>query len=566
AAASLARTASVALGATFGWERTTLAALAVSLASPGLAAKGLAPAGHVSIEALCDRVVGSKNGKLGRFSPIADRPGLCRALARTIAELRMESIDFKKLHDDDLAEIALDYEAELGLANLADRAIVFDEAIAAAASPKTKHPALDVPVLFYDVSLASAKTRDLVAAIATRAPSLLATLPAGDLPSEKRFASALNVAVIDVTKDDGSALGRMQANLFSGVAAKEGACGAEIEILSAPGESRECVEVARRILKEAERGTRFDDIAIVARSGAEYRAHLVEALRRAQIPAYFARGVRRPDPAGRALAALLSCAAEGLSARRFAEYLSLGELPDATESGAPPAAKPASEGYVPSDEEMLPAAIANAVDTEALDLDDEASSPAPQVAEPRAQPVIDGALQAPAQWERLMSSAKVIRGPERWRRRLEGYKRQIELDLQEIRDPEDAEAVRAKRTLEQIEGLRRFALPIIDELEAFPKSGTWGEWRLALTSLATRALRNPDRVLSVLAQIAPMDALGGITLADVRLVLEERLCQLVDRPRLRRYGAVYIGEPSDVRGMVFDVVFVVGVAEKLFPR
>ncbi|MEO8875935.1 MAG: PD-(D/E)XK nuclease family protein, partial [Polyangiaceae bacterium] len=70
----------------------------------------------------------------------------------------------------------------------------------------------------------------------------------------------------------------------------------------------------------------------------------------------------------------------------------------------------------------------------------------------------------------------------------------------------------------------------------------------------------------VLAQIAPMDALGGITLADVRLVLEERLCQLVDRPRLRRYGAVYIGEPSDVRGMVFDVVFVVGVAEKLFPR
>ena len=46
------------------------------------------------------------------------------------------------------------------------------------------------------------------------------------------------------------------------------------------------------------------------------------------VPAWFDRGTRRPHPAGRAFLALLACAAEGLSASRFAEYLSLGQLPE----------------------------------------------------------------------------------------------------------------------------------------------------------------------------------------------------------------------------------------------
>src|SRR5581483_5336687 len=37
---------------------------------------------------------------------------------------------------------------------------------------------------------------------------------------------------------------------------------------------------------------------------------------------------QRPDAAGRSLLALLHCAAEGLSASRFAEYLSLGQMPE----------------------------------------------------------------------------------------------------------------------------------------------------------------------------------------------------------------------------------------------
>ncbi len=43
---------------------------------------------------------------------------------------------------------------------------------------------------------------------------------------------------------------------------------------------------------------------------------------------------RRPDPAGRAFVALLLCAVEGLSAKRFDEYLSLGQVPQLADDAA----------------------------------------------------------------------------------------------------------------------------------------------------------------------------------------------------------------------------------------
>src|SRR5207245_7548835 len=105
---------------------------------------------------------------------------------------------------------------------------------------------------------------------------------------------------------------------------------------SAPGEGREAVEIARRILDEARAGTSFDEMAVLLRAPEVYGSLLEVALRRAGISAWFARGTSRPDPSGRAFLALLDCAVEGLSARRFAEYLSLGQVPPLDEAGAPP--------------------------------------------------------------------------------------------------------------------------------------------------------------------------------------------------------------------------------------
>src|SRR4029077_20745678 len=102
----------------------------------------------------------------------------------------------------------------------------------------------------------------------------------------------------------------------------------DVVLFSAPGEGREAVEIVRRALDEAERGVPFDEMAVVLRTPPQYLGLLEHACARGGVPVYFDRGTRRPDPAGRAFVALLSCAVDRLSAKRFDEYLSLGQVPE----------------------------------------------------------------------------------------------------------------------------------------------------------------------------------------------------------------------------------------------
>src|SRR5882672_843291 len=94
AAAQVARTAAERVGGSFGWYRFTLTRLGGALASQELGARGLTPAGLLALEAICARIVHRLGqGGLGRFGAIADRPGLPRALARTLDEVRMSGIE-----------------------------------------------------------------------------------------------------------------------------------------------------------------------------------------------------------------------------------------------------------------------------------------------------------------------------------------------------------------------------------------------------------------------------------------------------------------------------------------
>src|SRR5439155_11512895 len=136
---------------------------------------------------------------------------------------------------------------------------------------------------------------------------------------------------------------------------------------------------------------------------------LEEALRRADVPAFFARGTRRPHPAGRALLALLACAAEGLSARRFAEYLSLAQVPGGAAG---------STDWVPPQGDLLPRARPD----EAEPIPDRTQA---LLEDPGSAAVIDGALRAPWRWEQLLVDAAVIGGRERWARRLDGLAAEV---------------------------------------------------------------------------------------------------------------------------------------------
>ncbi|NUR77484.1 MAG: PD-(D/E)XK nuclease family protein, partial [Thermoleophilia bacterium] len=391
-AGEILRLATGEVGAAFGWERTTLPRLAATLAGETLAERGLVPAGRLSLDALATRIVHDLGSSgLGRFEAVADRPGLPRALARTIDELRMARVAPAECNDPDLARVLSKFEEELEATALADRALVFRYAVEALERGSLRWDGM----MLVDAVVSSVWETEFVRALAARADHSLAAYCEGDQRTEMHLESALSVKAVLSSETSPNSLSRLQRGLFSEVT-EQGPADEGVEILSAPGENRECVEIARRILREASRGVPFDRMAIVLRAPSQYRAHLVEALRRASIPAHFARGTVRPDAAGRAFLALLHCAADKLSAQRFAEYLSLSEVPDADPAGKPPPPVPASERWFPPDEELVPQAIDRATEVEAA----EAEAPV-LIEDPTVPAVVGGTLRAPYRWERL---------------------------------------------------------------------------------------------------------------------------------------------------------------------
>lgn len=563
-----------ASGARFGVTRATLGRLAGLLAAPTLAARGHVPASALSLDAVAARVVHelSGAGSLRYFRPVAARPGFATAVARTIAELRANAVPATRLRalptsGPDLALLAAATDDALDAAALADRAAVF----AAATDAVTATPApllVGLPLLLLDVPIASAAEANLIAALAARASAVLATVPAGDDRSRTWLERALAVGAspLPAPTDAADALTRLQTHLFESSAPAPAGIDVSVALHSWPGEARECVEIARRIQHEAARGVPFDRMAIFLHAPREYTAHLEEALRRADIPAFFARGTTRPDPAGRALLALLACAAEGLSARRFAEYLSFAQVPDlATQRERAAAPVPF---VAPGDDEGLPATVAAEVEAAM-------AAAAARVAEPddvlpldpHAEVVVAGSVPTPWRWEQLIVDAAVIGGKARWAERLAGLVREIELRREALEDGDEARTAQLAGVLAQLDHLRTYALPLIARLDRLVgRTATWGEWLAELQTLATQALRDPTLILATLAELTPMAPVGPVALDEVQLVLGPRLRSLTVPPSRRRYGAVFVAAAEAARGLAFDVVFVPGLAERLFPR
>jgi ATP-dependent helicase/nuclease subunit B len=559
--------------ATFGYHRLSWAQFASTLARPVLTVQGSIPLGALGVQAVANRAIHklSQLGGLGRYADLTSGPGFGRAIASVVAELRLEQIepDALKYLAPDVRSLFQAYERELAEHGFTDWPGVLRAAASAATDPGCRHQLLGIPTLLLDVPLTTASDIALLRAFCSRSPEMLVTVPVGDAVTLARLRSVVGAKIVDLDrqdppelsqKDKGSLL-RLQRHIFNDVVTPPLArLDEQVVVFSAPGESRECVEIARRALTLAGEGIPFDRIAVLLRSPVEYRTHLEEAFGRANVPVYFARGAVRPDPAGRAFYALLCCAAENLSAQRFAEYLSLSQVPDAQPDGGPPEATPASERWVAPDQDLIPRAVAEAQSEEP------AAPNAPHSGEPDKDPVVAGQLRAPRRWERLLVETAVIGGRERWRNRIAGLAQELRNRLAEVEDENEAQAGVVRRTLQDLEAFADYALPLIETLDALPKSATWGEWLDHLGALATQALRQPQRVLSVLSELSPMAAVGPVSLDDVLRVISDLLLEVGVPPPPQRYGAVFVGPIEAAWGMSFHAVFVPGLAERLFPR
>lgn len=559
AADDLARHVAVSAGGAVGLHRFSFAQLAARLAAPLLAVRGIAPLTFMGSEAVAARATFEtrRSGALGYFDPVADTPGFPRALARTLHEIALAGISPSALEQlplggPDLAALLERFDEQFAAAKATDRAMLF-----AAAVEALPHALAPQPLLLLDVPLESAVELDLARALIARCRDGLVTVPFGDLATLDRLRTLGHD--VEVLEPPGTSdLSALRRHLFARGQPPARTPAGEVTLFSAPGEERECVEIARRILDEARAGVRLDEIAVFLRSPREYVGLLEHAFQRAGTPAWFDRGTRRPHPSGRAFLAILACAVERLSAARFAEYLSLGQVPSAPEAGSTEPALPAADDIVAGFSATSPV-------PDEPEAGDEQSSP--DAGEEMA--VVEGTLRAPWKWEKLIVESAVIGGDaRRWHRRLRGLAEQLKQQIrQESReDPESPRLLRRERDLRNLAHLRTFALPVIDTLAAWPASATWGDWLDRFEALAPAVLRKPARVLRVLNELRPMGAIGPVTLEEVRDVLAERLRTLDEHPPVHRYGRVFVGSPHQGRGRAFRVVFVPGLAERMFPQ
>ena len=260
----------------------------------------------------------------------------------------------------------------------------------------------------------------------------------------------------------------------------------ELVWFSAPGEGRECIEIARRILKEAERGVHFDEMAIVIRSTQHYVGLLEHALARARVPAYFDRGTRRPDPTGRAFLAILSCATDNFSAKRFAEYLSRpGAFTGRFRQGS------GHSIWVASRDDVFGVLSERAAgEPDGSDNDDQLATTNIN----GDQAVVAGSLRAPWKWESLLVESAVIGGSERWTRRLNGLAAEYDLKIRELtsEQPDSPRIPRLERERQNLAHLRAFALPLIEEMSAWPKQATWAIGFSASKNLRRRCSGAPN--------------------------------------------------------------------------
>ncbi|MEQ9503698.1 MAG: PD-(D/E)XK nuclease family protein [Deltaproteobacteria bacterium] len=536
--------------ALLGVHRLTLDLLARELALLPFARSKIARLTGLGAAALAARVVHAtrQNGALQYFEPVADTPGFGSAVARTIRDVREAEVEAAAIEalgsgGVDLRRLLATYERELWSLGLADRAQMLR--VAADVAGQREHPLVRLPVVMLDVWPETVAETRLMKALAP--DEVVATAPVHDRDRVERLAALLGAKVEDVdAAEDDRALDRARRYVFLEEHPEAAAPDDSLTFFSAPGEARECIEIVRRIERLAARGVPFDRMAVLLRNERTYTPLLMDALGRARIPGFFTRGVRRPDPSGRALLALLSCAAEGLSASRFAEYLSLGRTPEVDAAGAP-VEQPTP--WVPPKEDGQLVFFTSA-------------APPPAPTPPAERRPID----VPVYWEKLLVDAAVIGGRERWARRLGGLARELKLQIQRLGEDAGTRRRKKEQDLEQVENLTAFALPLIDLLDQLPEAATWRVWLEKLGALATRALDDPEPVLTLLAELRPMSDVGPVGLDEVRLVLDERLGFLREEPTGSRFSKVFVAPIEEARGRSFDVVFLPGLAEGIFPR
>ncbi|MCY3921926.1 MAG: exodeoxyribonuclease V subunit gamma [Chloroflexi bacterium] len=215
-----------------------------------------------------------------------------------------------------------------------------------------------------------------------------------------------------------------------------------------------------------------------------------------------------------------------------------------------------------------------------------ASDVAPWLA---AGPVRDGdGNPAPtARWNQLARSANLQRGPQDWLVRLQRYRANRQEDLERLqRDPDDERPGRlswVRSEITQIDQLVRFTTQLADFLHDLPADAAWSEFaertRRQLRTLTgdrnafaqavhleddDLELARWDDVEALLESLSALDDLGATTRIRFASAAARGLARQVGHHG-RLGDGVYVGSLHSALGMEWDVVYIVGAAERTLP-
>ena len=160
-------------------------------------------------------------------------------------------------------------------------------------------------------------------------------------------------------------------------------------------------------------------------------------------------------------------------------------------------------------------------------------------------------------WEKLIHDFSAALPLAEWQSRIAAFSRKCETDAQGRLDHLDHLTALVK--------FQRFVAQIEVILKALPQSGSWGEWLTVLGGLARACLAESESLLDWLKQLAPLRDMGPVDLGQVMALLESQSTEFVSDGEDGRQGCVYLASVEELRGQSFSVVFVVGLAERIFP-
>lgn len=475
----------------------------------------------------------------GRFDSIATKPGFSRLLLECFNELRQNEINVSHLSAIDEKDISLlyrKYNELLKSEHLIDEALLYQLATAEV----SKSIFSSGPIIIFDLKTMHRCKWQFIEALAQKTDIIWVSADFGfqSMGVEEIY----ETQNIDLNSDPlSSSLGRIQTTLFttdrSFEKTEKELSHKNVEIFSGPTPQGECLDVARRILYAIDNTISADRIGIFIRHRQPYVDLLLEIFSRAQIPLYPSKGAYIPEPSGRAFLALLRCLDEGLSTKRFAEYLSFSQVPSSS-----------NNQFVTSDFS----------DSDLNDLEAFAA---------KSDRFSERAFFR-GSWESLISRASIRRGDglAQWKKRFNALRKRLKLNLDACSEKE-ARYSHLTRELNELTELENFALPLIEQLDTIRRSEdtTSDFWRKNLKDLALKALRTPEHVLELIDGLRVFDSNTSIRFEQIFRIFNPLLRDM-PRPRPEsKAGRVFLGLAEEAGGKEFDVVFILGLAQRHFP-